>query len=51
VTAFADGEVTIDAIDADRYVEMPKDKDGDLEAILSWLIVPSEAQLHHATAR
>ena len=48
-TVFADGEVTIDALEASRYVDLPDD--GDLEAMLCWLVLPTEGQPHHAAAR
>jgi hypothetical protein len=48
VTAFADGEVIIDALESDHYVEFREDK--DLEAVLIWLIVPSEIRTQNATA-
>ena len=49
VTAFADGDITIDALESDHYVEFREDK--DLEAVLSWLIVPSEVRTQNATTR
>jgi hypothetical protein len=49
VTAFADGEIAIDALDEGRYVELPED--GDFEAALNWLIVPTGVQPHNAAAR
>jgi hypothetical protein len=48
VTAFADGEITVDTLDADTYVDP---HGGDLETVLKWLIVSPEIQAHHATAR
>lgn len=48
MNAFADGDITIDALDANEYVDLTDA--GGLEAALSWLILPSEVQ-RHAPAR
>jgi hypothetical protein len=49
MTAFADGEITIEALEANKYIELPEDE--GLEAVLSWLTLPSETQRYHAAAR
>lgn len=49
MTAFADGEITIDALDANQYVDRPENE--DLESVLTWLVLPSEVRHTHAAAR
>ncbi len=50
MTAFADGEITVDALEANNYADTPT---GNLEIVLKWLIEPApvETPLHHAAAR
>lgn len=48
VTAFADGEITVDTLEADTSVDPHAD---GLEGVLKWLIAPPQIQRHHATAR
>jgi hypothetical protein len=49
LSVFADGDVTIDALEANNYVDLPDA--GDLDAMLRWLILPAEGQPRHAAAR
>jgi hypothetical protein len=49
MTAYADGDITIEPFDAGQYVDLTEEE--NLEAALSWLVDPTANQLHHASAR